>query len=91
MVKKSTEPDPADVGDTDETVAEGHPSADDYSSTGKTVLRTSEGYNFVSGNASLPVITPAGANMSREDADAVLAESDLYDGHVVEDIEEEGA
>lgn len=80
-----------DDGVAEQMPDEGHPSAEDYSSSGAVVIYTDEGYNFVPSNKSLPMITPAGVNMSREHADEVLQESDDSDGHAYELIEEEGA
>lgn len=48
---------------------------DEYSSSGRTVVKAAFGYEYASANQSLPVITTEGVKMNKTDADAVLAEA----------------
>lgn len=63
---------------------------DDYSSRGGVVLATPYGHEFRPSNKDLPPITHRGVNMTREQADAVLAESKEAHGNVLEVIKQEG-
>lgn len=51
-------------------------SPEEYSTKGKTTVATRRGYAFVSSNRDLPVITHDGVQMTAEEADFVVAESD---------------
>lgn len=59
-------------------------SGEQYTTRGQVRLATRQGYRFRPSNKDLPEITPEGVNMSRENADAVLDESDQNDGFVFE-------
>lgn len=54
-------------------------SAEDYKSTGKSSIRARKGYVINPSDLKLPVITDsAEVNMSKEQADALMAEAGLY-------------
>lgn len=71
-------PDPDVTGSTEPVTQAG----DEYKTQGRTRLATHDGYAFRSSDQDLPEITPEGINVTKEQADAVLAESATYDGHV---------
>lgn len=49
--------------------------SDDYKTRGQTTVATRHGYAVVPSNKDLPVVTSAGVKMTKEEADAVVAES----------------
>ena len=66
------------------------PAAEDYDSKGQTTVATPFGYAFVSSDQSLPVVTHQGVNVTKEQADAIVAESDENDGKVYVRTDDEG-
>lgn len=59
-------------------------SGEEFSSRGKTVIRTRAGYAFAPSDKDLPLITAAGVTVSAEEAEAIMAEANeaFGDGHV---------
>jgi len=49
--------------------------AEDYKTRGQTTVATRRGYRFVPSNKDLPVVTDQGVKMTKEDAEAAVAES----------------
>lgn len=48
---------------------------DGYTTKGQTTVATRRGYRFVPSNKDLPVVTSAGLKMTKDEAEAVVAES----------------
>ena len=65
---------------------EGNVSSEDYTTRGQTVVATRRGYRFTPEDKSIPVITRDGVKVTKEQADALVAES----GGLVEIKNEEG-
>lgn len=55
-----------------EAASEGRPSAEEYTSTGTTVVRARRGHAVVPSDSSLPVVTEDGVKMSADNAKKVV-------------------
>jgi len=53
-----------------------------YTTRGQTRLATRHGYRFRPSDTNLPEVTSAGINVTKDQADLVLAESEKVGGHV---------
>lgn len=62
---------------------------DEYSTRGQTTVAAPAGYVFVSANSDLPAITSGGINMTREQADVLIAEG-AANGLVLTVVTKEG-
>lgn len=67
---------PPDEGDTTAPVADDRPSAEEYSTQGKTQVATRPGYAYNSADKSLPTITATGVKVTADQAQALVEESD---------------
>lgn len=53
-----------------------------YETRGRTRVATTRGFAFASSNRSLPVVTSGGVDVTAEQAEFLVTESDKYGGHV---------
>lgn len=67
----------------------GDDAPEEYTTRGQTVVATRRGYRFASSNKDLPVITSDGIKMTKDEADAVVAESDGFASIVTNESEED--
>jgi hypothetical protein len=81
----------ADQQPTEETTVEVVTQAgDEYKTQGQTRVATRHGYAFRPSNQDLPEITSAGVNVTKDQAEVILAESATVDGGVFLIQNEEG-
>jgi hypothetical protein len=59
-----------------EALGVSNPAPGEFESRGRTLVRTKYPYQFASNNTDLPVVTRDGVRVNREQADALVTESD---------------